>query len=134
MPEAPCADAGSPARVVALHDPEALGEAQPAGQPPGERAERLLVAGADHDEVVVAAPRGLVRAAQREPAVARADLGEAGVELHRRRLVGHAVDPHRPLAARRTVVDAGDEVPREQLAALGGPDPRAPGPRGVPGM
>src|SRR5437763_11981185 len=83
----------SPADVVLLHHAIALGELGATGQPPRECPERLAIAAADEQAVLAPFPHGLRGEGQ------AIDGGEVGREVARRRLVGHAVNPDRPLTA-----------------------------------
>src|SRR5436853_608966 len=114
-----------PAGIVLLHHPKSLRQLN-ATQRPGEAAEAVAVAGADHEVVVVVGVFGLGGEAE-GPGGFEVNLVGA-VEADGRRLGRLALDPYRPLAALRRVVDPGDEVPGDGAAVGGGADASRPVP------
>src|SRR6266516_2041074 len=111
-----------------LHDAEAAGELE-ARQAAGEAPERLAVAGADDEHVLLAPP---LRLGGEPESLAALELDRLeGVEGHGRGLGRLAVDPDRPLGPARRVVDPRDEIPGDRTPILGDADPCRPAPHGV---
>src|SRR6266511_2180018 len=95
-----------------LHDAEAGSELRPAGERPREDPERLPVAGADEEKVLLAAPLALARELESR-AVVEGDRVEF-LEGDRAGLGWLAVDPDRSLRALRRVVDPADQIPADR--------------------
>src|SRR3954470_18865070 len=92
----------------------------------------MAVAGAEDEQVVVAGPLRLGGEAQLR-AVVEADRVEP-LELDRRPLRRLPLDPDRPLAAGRRIVDAIDQVPGHRTAVRGAADSGRPVPARVAGV
>src|SRR3954470_22233449 len=124
----------SPHGDVALHHPVALGQLDAAGQRAPEAAERLLVVGAEDQEVVAARTHRLG---------AELEIAALG-ERHRAEVVGECdradlarlpLGPHGALARGRRIVHPGDEVPGHPPAVgRRRADPGRPAPGGVTGV
>src|ERR1700722_7750197 len=115
-----------------LDHAESVLQRDPAGQVALERPKGRAVVAAHKQQVFATAALGLRREAQLGAVIA-GDRAQVSREAHWWRLVGHAPDPHGPLAATRRVVDPLHQVERERHtvrpeADTGGPPPPRPAP------